>query len=361
MGDYADLKPFRNMVGTRLSHAPRSPELPTPEQDRRDAWKVDTLQRIGKILAALLGWLGPVLLLVGFLRGIESAFARRVSFALGLAGALLLSCVAYLAINILVQVTSFYNMSPAALAPAYALYLLAMTGIVIDVVQARRRRVAAIIGGTALATAFVLANPFAFDASKRWQHLLGGDQALKGLTFAFTTRSPFGPERLQGAAPIMPELLRNNFYGTAPEGPALTGTMVSSPFVLTKPWLIVPYAGYPVGHGNGLRVRLIDEHDRQVGEEIGCPGPNLEGVSFWAADVRTHVGQRARLVLYDGRTDTEAWVAASPPIPADSPDLAATLIRGLPGRPGRVGLGLPQLAAPAPERCWLNSARRWRV
>ncbi|MEJ1971435.1 MAG: hypothetical protein WDM96_02670 [Lacunisphaera sp.] len=51
VGDYADLKPFRNLVGTRLSHAPRSPELPTPEQDRRDAWRLDLLQRIGQALA----------------------------------------------------------------------------------------------------------------------------------------------------------------------------------------------------------------------------------------------------------------------------------------------------------------------
>ncbi len=836
VGDYADLKPFRNMVGTRLSNAPRSPELPTPEQDRRDAWKVDVLQSVGRNLARALGWLGPLLLLIGVVRGIESAGNRRVSFALGLAGALLLSCLAYLAINILVQATSFYNMSPAALAPAYPLYLLALTGIVIDAVQAWRRptdvvapalaspasvprlawlpaagvalavfgarlaeihffasavpyndqwvieaqqiiapwlngtlglrdffiphfehlpvwtrllawlqvaltgrwdplvqmtwnagfysvfvwlvarwgwsvlravpaaaltlllllagalphaweniawgfqsqfplaliavfllvhgsatyppgsrrwwfaqatgvaglftiasfwlaplalvagwlwtgplrrgqlvasgvlaaagalalvaihhtvdnsftqgtrsalqflhsylhllgwpsllpgsvaviqlpwvihalrlrrqadaapvdriilalglfnflqaaalafgrlgdtqdfvsrygdllfigtlasagalarltvrhagertrfllltvlwsalvvgglvrnstgghaayfhefagekaalrlsavqtfladgnrtviespgaravlfydaelverllaqpklaallpasvnpanppdaaghfvrglqahwswfiglgllgllagtaacgwrrvdadplaplpvrvdpwrwRVAAVVGGSALVATLAWSNPFALDASTRWQRWLGGDQALKGLTFSFTTPSPFGPERLQGAAPISPEILRNQFFGTAPEGPGFTGTVVSSPFILTKPWLIVPYAGYPVGNGNGLRVRLVDAQGKQVGDEIGCNGPNLEGVGYWAADVRAHVGQRARLVLYDGRTDTEAWVAASPPIPAESPDLALTLAHGL--------------------------------
>ena len=835
-GDYADLKAFRNLVGTRLSHAPRSPELPTPEQDRRDAWKVDVLHRIGLGLASLLSWLGPLLLLVGVVRGIESAVERRVSFALGLAGALLLSCLAYLAINILVQVTSFYNMSPAALAPAYPLYLLALTGIVIDAVAAWRRpvtvaaaapaniaaaprfawlpatgvavivfgarlaeihffasdvpyndqwlieggqiiapwlngtlglgdfftphfehlpvwtrllawlqvagtgrwdplvqmtanagfyaifaglaarwtwsvlrpvpaaaitlllllagslphaweniawgfqsqfplalvaafihvhgscthpagsrrwwfaqaagifglgtiatfwlapfavvaswlwtgprrradllvpgviagvgalalllihrsvnnsftqgthssleflhstlhllgwpsllpgavaliqlpwlvhalrlrrqadtapvdrmifvlglanllqataiafgrvgdtndfvsrygdllfpgtlagafalvrltppagpgrrlwlvtsvlwsalavagiarnstgghanyfhtyaaenaalrraaiqayladgnravieapgtkavlfydsalvmnlldqpkfrallpagvnpasapeaagtfvrrlqarwptiagagfllllagagactwrrlaadplaalpdasdpwrwRVAALLGGTALIATLVWANPFAFSAASRWQRWLGGDDAIKGMTFAIAGPSPFGPERLQGAAPISPELLRNQFYGTAPDGPALMAAMVSSSFVLTKPWLIVPYAGYPVSSGNGLRLRLVDAKDNQVGDEIGCPGPNVDGVSFWSVDVRSHVGQRARLVLYDGRTDTEAWVAASPPVPADSPDLALTLAHGL--------------------------------
>jgi hypothetical protein len=192
-----------------------------------------------------------------------------------------------------------------------------------------RWRVAAALGGSALVATLAWSNPFALDASTRWQRWLGGEEALKGLTFAFTTASPFGPERLQGAAPITPEILRNQFFGTAPEGPGFTGTVVSSPFVITKPWLIVPYAGYPVGHGNGMRVRLVDAQGNQAGEEIGCPGPNQEGVAYWAADVRAHVGKRARLVLYDGRTDTEAWVAASPPIPAESPDLALSLAHGL--------------------------------
>ena len=105
--------------------------------------------------------------------------------------------------------------------------------------------------------------------------------------------------------------------------------MVSSPFTLTKPWLIVPYAGYPVGNGNGLRVRILDAHGNKSGDEIGCPGPNIQGINYWSVDVQAHVGQQAQLVLYDGRTDTEAWVAASPPVPSDDPDLGLALARGL--------------------------------
>jgi hypothetical protein len=192
-----------------------------------------------------------------------------------------------------------------------------------------RWRAAALAGGAALAATLASSNTFAIDPAVRWQRLLGGTDAIAGLKFRFTTAAPFGPERLQGAAFINPEALRNHFYGTAPEGVGLTCTVVSSPFVLTKPWLIVPYAGYPVGNGNGLRIRIVDAQENRIGEEIGCHGPNIEGVAFWAADVRSHIGQRAQLVLYDGRTDTEAWVAASPPIPADSPVLAETLARGL--------------------------------
>jgi hypothetical protein len=151
-----------------------------------------------------------------------------------------------------------------------------------------------------------------------------------------------------GAAPIRPEILRNYFYGTAPEGPDFTGTVVSSPFTITTPWLIVPYAGYPVGNGNGLRIRLLDGQGNPAGSEIGCDGPNLDGIAYWTVDVRAHQGRRACLVLYDGRTDTEAWVAASPPIPADRPELAAQLARGLQGETHfgmRVAMALVALVA----------------
>lgn len=192
-----------------------------------------------------------------------------------------------------------------------------------------RWRIAATVTLLAVAMMLVWANPFAFDRAHRWQQLLGGKHALTNLTFAFAGAAPFGPERLQGAAPIMPESLRNQFYGTAPAGPELTCTVLSSPFVLTTPWLVVPYSGYPVGHGNGLRLRIVDDRDQQVGVEIGCDGPNLDDIGYWVVDVRKHQGSRARLVLYDGRTDTEAWVAAAPPIPTQDPGLAETLARRL--------------------------------
>jgi hypothetical protein len=127
----------------------------------------------------------------------------------------------------------------------------------------------------------------------------------------------------------MPVALRNQFFGTAPAGPGFTGTVLSSSFVLSKPWLVVPYAGYPVGHGNGLRLRIVNEQGAAVADEIGCPGPNSVGTAYWPVDVRPHLGQRAQLVMYDGRTDTEAWLAVAPPVPADSPELASGLAQGL--------------------------------
>ena len=195
----------------------------------------------------------------------------------------------------------------------------------------RRNQFALAVAVVCTGFLFLWGDPFNFDADQRWQQVLGGPNAIPDLKFSFASAAPFGDERLQGAAPISPFVLRDKFYGTAPAGPELTCTVVSSPFVLAKPWLVVPYAGYPVGNGNGLRLRVVDDQDRTVGEEIACAGPNLPGIGFWAADVHEHLGQRARLVLYDGRTDTEAWVAAAAPVPSDSAGLATSLALRLEG------------------------------
>jgi hypothetical protein len=186
-------------------------------------------------------------------------------------------------------------------------------------------RIALATGLVCTAGMFIWSNPLAFNREFRWRQLLGGGQAVTGLNFHFATPSPFGPERLQGAAPLEPVELRNQFYGTAPAGPGLTGTVLSSPFVFSHPWLVVPYAGYPVGDGNGLRLQVLDEAGLDVVTEIGCPGPNLDGIGYWSVEAGPHLGRKVRLVLYDGRTDTEAWVAAAPPIPTDNPELATSL------------------------------------
>lgn len=199
------------------------------------------------------------------------------------------------------------------------------------VITSDRRLGRLALGAGLIAGALVFSwpDPLSFSPDYRWNQVLGGKQAIQNLTFEFAAPTPFGPERLQGAAPLRPPVLRNQFFGTAPAGPELTCTVLSSPFAITKPLLVVPYAGYPVGNGNGLRVRIVDEEGRKVGDEIGCPGPNLDGIGFWLVNLRAHLGRKARLVLYDGRTDTEAWVAAAPPIPTESAGLADTLARRL--------------------------------
>ncbi len=217
-------------------------------------------------------------------------------------------------------------------------------------------RLALATGLACTAGLFIWSNPLAFDKEYRARQLLGGDQALANFTFAFVDDSTFGPERLQGAAPLMPVALRNRFYGTAPAGPGFTGTALSSPFILHQSWLVVPYAGYPTSNGNGLRLRIVDERGAAIGDEIGCPGPNLEGIAFWSVDVRPYLNQRAQLVLYDGRTDTEAWVAVAPPIPTDTPELATQLTRRLHREthgPLHATLGVIALVA------WLSAILIW--
>ena len=190
-------------------------------------------------------------------------------------------------------------------------------------------RLALGLGLACAAGLFLWSNPLVFDRDFRWRQLLGGDDALTSVTYEFTTPSPFGNERLQGAAPISPIELRNRFHGTAPAGPDWTGTVLGSAFTLTKPWLVVPIAGYPTGDGNGLRLRLLNAKDVWSGEEIGCQGPNQDGISYWQIDVSALQGRRVRLVLYDGRTDRQGWIAVAAPIPTDKPDLANDLAQRL--------------------------------
>jgi hypothetical protein len=180
-----------------------------------------------------------------------------------------------------------------------------------------RWRIPAIVGGLATALSLAWSNPVWMDAAQRWRRSLGGNEAVQDIRFSFAGPSEFGHERLQGAAPISPVPLRDQFYGTAPAGPELMTVVVSSRFPLTQPWLVVPYAGYPTGNGNGLRLRIVDAQGNQVGDEIGCPGPGGPGVLFWTIDVRAHAGRQAMLILYDGRcppptpNSPTAWPAAS--------------------------------------------------
>jgi hypothetical protein len=173
-------------------------------------------------------------------------------------------------------------------------------------------------------------NPLVFPSTSRWRHLIQPeDGSVAPLEVQIVRGSQeYPPDRLVGAAPLTPEGLRLLFTGTEPEGPGLTCTAWSRAFPILRPWLVVPYAGWPVSHGNGLRLRIEAPDGREI-TEIACPVPNPQGIQFWTADVRPHLGRQARLVLYDGRTDTEAWVAAAAPIATENPDLGALLDRRL--------------------------------
>ncbi|MBX3749977.1 MAG: hypothetical protein KF897_07815 [Opitutaceae bacterium] len=187
-------------------------------------------------------------------------------------------------------------------------------------------------GAVALAALSLVAcwpRPLTFGATARWHALLNPPGAIGPLGVELVTGSETYPgERLVGAAPLAPPSLQRLFTGTAPEGPALTCTAWSRPFDVTTPWLVVPHAGWPVAHGNGLRLR-IEEKDGRFITEVDCQGPNPAWIGFWAADVREYVGLQARLVLYDGRPESESWVAASAPIATADRGVADTLAKEL--------------------------------
>ncbi|HEX2862559.1 MAG TPA: hypothetical protein VHN79_13010, partial [Lacunisphaera sp.] len=82
-------------------------------------------------------------------------------------------------------------------------------------------RLALVVGVLCSTGMLIWSNPLVFNRALRWHKLLGGDEALAGLTAHFAGPTSFQNERLQGAAPISPVELRNRFFGTAPAGPEL--------------------------------------------------------------------------------------------------------------------------------------------
>ena len=187
----------------------------------------------------------------------------------------------------------------------------------------------ATLGTSALVLLFSWPAPFTFDPLARWRPLVSPAAAVRDLDFKFIGPEPFGNDRIVSAAQIASPELRSFFFGTAPAGPAFQGEIWSRPFRLTAPWLVVPIAGYPVSTGNAIRLRIEDDAGATL-EEIDCPGPNPRELAFWRIDVRRRLGLHARLVLYDGRTDTEGWVAVAPAIPTADFGLAERLTLQLP-------------------------------
>jgi hypothetical protein len=139
LGDYAELKVFRDFVGGPLSVAPRSPMPPVPRQDELRQRQVHLLDQIGRNLSTLFSWLVPLAACVGTIRLAMAIVRRRWSFPLVLATACAGSCLAYIAINAIIEVTSFPNKTPAALASAYPLLILAIIAVALDILPGQRK------------------------------------------------------------------------------------------------------------------------------------------------------------------------------------------------------------------------------
>lgn len=180
------------------------------------------------------------------------------------------------------------------------------------------------------AAVFLWPDPLILDLGQRWQRFFHPPGSIGSLQLSLTQSSrPLPGDHLFGAAPLSPLDVRFQFSGTNPGGNEFTCTARSQSFTVTADWAIVPFSGFPVAHGNGLRL-LLEEPDGAVIAEVACPGPGTTDILFWTADLRAYRGKQARLVLYDGRVDSDAWVAAAPPILTDDPALGAQMADALP-------------------------------
>ena len=200
---------------------------------------------------------------------------------------------------------------------------------------------------TAGGLVFLWPKPQEFSAEQRWLALLAPPGTVEGLSFHITTETTYPKDNLTGGANLWPGDFRNLFYGTHIDGPGFIGAAQSSPFPITSPWLIIPFAGFPVSEGNGLHLRIEDAAGHPLAE-LACPGPNPSDIDFWAADVSAYRGRSARIIFIDGRNDTQGWVAAASPQPAKGPERAAAFRRDRasePTRSGQAALGLIALGS----------------
>ena len=164
--------------------------------------------------------------------------------------------------------------------------------------------------------------PLEFSAEKRRRELLAPASAVKDLSFRITSGPSPASGSVNGGAALWPDALRAHFCGTLIGSAGFTGTVESSTFGLTSPWLIIPFAGFPVSAGNGLYLRIEDASGNTL-KEFVFTGTNPAELDFWTLDVREFKGLSARVVLYDGRADTESWVAVAAPQRTSDPEQAA--------------------------------------
>jgi hypothetical protein len=128
-GDYAELKIFRDLTRGRMGQAPRYPDRPVAAQAHLDAWKISVLARVGQIMTSVLTVLG-VASQVLFLGLVVQWLRRgRAGYPLWLAAVAWLSCAGYVALNLLVHVTSFDNLNPSVFAAAYPLHCLFIVAV----------------------------------------------------------------------------------------------------------------------------------------------------------------------------------------------------------------------------------------
>ena len=231
--------------------------------------------------------------------------------------------------------------------------------------QVRDPWLAPVLGAVALGSAallFLWPHPLEFSAERRWLALLEPPGTVSNFSFHITTDTKLPKDNLVGGADLWPIEFRNHFFGTEIDGPGFVGIAESTPFTIHSPWLVIPFAGFPVSPGNGLRLRVEDAHGTLL-DEIACLGPNPTDIDFWAVDVQAYPGCIARVIFYDGRDDAQGWVAAAPPQAASGPEVAESHRRDRALEPTRFGqnaLGVTAAASAVLGLATFIAARRRR-
>jgi len=179
---------------------------------------------------------------------------------------------------------------------------------------------------TALLLLLLWPMPLEFNEDQRWRKILTPEGYVGPMSFRITTPTTYTVDNLTGGASLWPEEFRNTFYGTHIDGPGFIGSAQSSTFVLGSPWIIIPFSGFPTSPGNLISLR-IEDHAGNVLAEIPCQEPNPRSIGFWPVNVNEYQGQVARFVYLDGRNDDQGWIAAAPPQPAASKDVAQKLTK----------------------------------
>lgn len=168
------------------------------------------------------------------------------------------------------------------------------------------------------AGAFLLwPRPFTWSQQERWEHLVYPASAVRELRYEFISKSAYPNDRLDGAAELAPESLRNLFVGTRLDGADFTGSAQSQPFKLESPWLVIPFAGFPSAPGNSLALVIEDARGGTMAT-LRCEQAAPRDIGFWSVDVRQFAGRTARIVLTDGRAADQGWLAVAPPQPASA-------------------------------------------
>ncbi len=164
---------------------------------------------------------------------------------------------------------------------------------------------------------FLWQHPLLFGEVARKTKILQASGTIAPLRYEFIGSSAFSPDRIVGAADVTPGDVRNLFHG-----PVDLGRVRSNSFHLITPRLIVPFAGHPTAPGMALQVVVEDGKGSTV-HVYACADAAVADVNFWELDVSGNQKRSAYLMLADGSSEPNGWIAAAPPQYAWNPGQGA--------------------------------------